>query len=77
MCTRAFKRTIASSVRNNGEQFAFVGHVKRIESQNFARSFDFLADRDRCFIEKHADVGRLRDLVKRAGHAATVGSRKT
>ena len=61
----------ASSVRNDREQLAFVRDIKRIEPENFARAFYFLADRDRCFIEKHADFRRLRDLGKRAGYAAT------
>ena len=46
----------ASSSRNDGQQLAFVGDVKRIEPENFARAFDFFADRNRRFIEEHADL---------------------
>ena len=47
------------------------GDIKRIEPESFADPFYFLADRNRRFIEKHADVRGLRDLRERAAHAAS------
>ena len=71
VCTQSVQRRIDIFWRGDGEQFAFVRHIKRIQSENFARTFYFFVYRDRCFIEEHADLCRLRDLGERAGYAAT------
>ena len=73
MCAQSLQRGIDIFLRNDGEQFAFVRHIKRIQSENFARAFYFFVYWDRCFIEEHADFCRLRDLGERAGYAATSG----
>ena len=64
------KNTVCIRRGDNGEKFAFVGDIKRIEAENFARAFHFFADRNRIFIEKHADFGCLGDLCECAGDAA-------
>lgn len=57
--------------RNNGNQIAFIGDVKRIKAENLARPFDFLADGDSRLIEKHAHACGLGDFVEHGGNTAS------
>ncbi len=42
---------------NNRDQLPFIGDIQRIEPENFAGAFHFLADRDRRFLQENADLG--------------------
>jgi hypothetical protein len=70
-CARIAARTRPASAGDDREQLAFVGDVKRIEPENFARAFDFLANRDARFVEQHADARAAWAISRqRAGDAA-------
>ena len=70
MCAHRGEDAVGISARKNSEQLAFVGDVKRVEAQDLARAFDFLADWNPGFVEQHANLCALRDLAQRAGDAA-------
>ena len=56
--------------RDDGQQFALVGHIERIESQNLARPLDGVADRDLSFVDDHTDPAARCDFVQGRRYAA-------
>ena len=70
VCAHRGEDAIGISGRKNSKQLAFVGDVKRVETEDLARAFDFLADGNLRFVEQHAHPCALRDLAQRAGDAA-------
>src|ERR1700756_2903443 len=62
---------IGGAPGHNCDQLAFVGHVKRIQSQNLTGAANRVAYRDLGLAHQHPDFGAHRDLIQYRGHAAT------
>ena len=69
---RAHRRQYPVRVRarHNRYQLAFVGEIKRVESENFAGTFHFLAQRQRGLADTDRNVGALRELIEHGRHTA-------
>ncbi len=56
--------------RDRGDELAFVGHVQRVQAEQFAGRLDLRQHGDRGLVEIDADARLLRDLVERGCQAA-------
>ncbi len=53
----------------NGQQFSFIRHVQRIESEDFAGTLHGFAHRNPIFVQQHADLRLRCDFVQGSRHA--------
>ena len=57
----------------DGDQLALVGHVERVQSQQFAGGCHYRFDRNRALLQHHADPGLAGNFVQGGGEAAARG----
>src|ERR1039457_6165623 len=61
--------------RNDGDELAFVGHIERVEAEQFAGAADHFADGDGGLVEFHTDFSQGCDFIDGAERPPRVGSR--
>ena len=61
-----FIRCVSGNDRN---QLAFIGHIKRIESQDFAGPLDGFAHRNISFLQQHSDLRPAGNFIQRSCYA--------
>src|SRR6478736_9825263 len=64
------KNPISFGGTRKNQQFAFIGNVKRIQTENFARTLYLFTDWDRGFVPLDSNAGRLGNFVQRTGESA-------
>ena len=70
MCTHRRQQRRRVRAGANGNQLALVGHVERVQPQQFAGGGDHRLDRNCALSQHHADTGLAGNFVQGGGEAA-------
>jgi len=73
MGTHGGQQLVGHLGRADGDELAFVGHVQRVQAQQFAGGFHLWQHRNGRFLNHHADLRLRGDLVERGRQPAARG----